>query len=73
MNLEFYHLRDEYRALLYSALRLLVRLREFGDEKEISTYYRLLLESPFIGVLCMDNVLSNKGGFTPGWEKRIVR
>jgi len=68
MVLDFYHLRDEYRALLYSALRLLIRLREFGASEEVNQLQELLLNSPFIRVLCIDKVLSNKGGFTPGLD-----
>jgi RNA-directed DNA polymerase len=67
-DLEFYHLRDEYRALLYSALRLLIRLREFGEVRKALKLQRVLLYSPFLRILCIDNVLSNKGGFTPGLD-----
>lgn len=68
MGLEFYHLRDEYRASLYSATRLLIRLRECGALEEVNQLQDLLLKSPFLRVLCIDNVLSNKGGFTPGLD-----
>lgn len=67
-ELEYYHLRDEYRALLYSALRLLIKLYEFGTWTQIRRLQYILLKSPFLRILCIDNVLSNKGGFTPGLD-----
>ena len=70
MNLEYYRIRDDYRALLYSAVRLLIKLRESGEVSLFKKHGDLLINSPFIRLLCIDNVLSKSGAFAAGTDGR---
>ena len=70
MFYEFYKLRDEYRAVLYNCQKLLINLQISKNVELSHRLVKLLLESAFVRVLCVDKVLSNRGGFTPGLDKK---